>query len=215
MQLNSNLKLQKTQGVLLQQCQKMANVMDRDLSMFKKFQITTETVDAFRADTEAYHEILDDYQFRAKAEKLVDAKKQKRIALNDQVQYLLYRVAVMHGKDSATYHYFGSSFHYRVKERDMVSKCKNLAKAVDENMSNLEVCDIHPPDLDKLLELSSEFDELLQAIVTAKSVRKQARVDRLEKGVSLKQRLLKYAEIGKLLWRKNSPAKFNDYVLSS
>ncbi len=213
MQLNSNLKLQTSQGALLQQCQRVANVMDRDLSMFNKFQITTETIETLRADTLAYQQVLDDYQFRAKVEKQVDAKNQKRIALNDQVQYLLYRVAVLYGKDSATYHYFGSSFHYRVKEKDMVSKCKNLAKAVAENMSDLEVCDIHPPDLDKLLELSNDFDVLLQAIVTAKSIRKQARIDRLEKGVDLKKRLLKYAEIGKLIWRKTSPAKFNDYVL--
>ncbi len=214
MKLNSNFKLHQSQGALVQQCQSMANVMDRDLSMFNRFQITTETVETFRADTMAYHNILDDSMFRAKTEELVYAKNQKRIALNDQVQYLLYRVAVMHGKDSAMYHYFGSTFYYRVKEKDMVSKCKNLAKAVYENMSNLEACDIHPPDLDKLLELTKEYDDLLQTIVTGKSVRKQARVDRLEKGIALKQRLLKYAEIGKLIWRKTSPSKFSDYVLA-
>ncbi len=211
---NSNKKLYKSQGALIQQCQLMANAVERDLSTLKDYEITNKMLQSFINDTKAYTEMPNDDMIRSKLKKQSEEKKQLRKLLNEQAQFILSRAGNLYDSHSADYSYFGMQGYYKAKEADMVRQCRMLVVATTERLSELARRNVHQADLDLLVERVDAYDLSMKRIHEAKLLRKQARMDRTKAGLSLQARLYQFADLGKIVWRRMSPAKYLDYVIN-
>ena len=69
--------------------------------------------------------------------------------------------------------------------------------------------------MDELNEHASRYKQALIDVQEARQLRAEAKDNRLAKGVELQKLLIDFVEIGKIVWRYESPSKYNDYMLLS
>ncbi len=84
-----------------------------------------------------------------------------------------------------------------------------------EDLSELARRNIHQSDLDELNERAVSYKQALIDVNEARQLREEAKDNRLTKGVELQNMLTDFAEIGKMIWRYESPSKYKDYMLHS
>ncbi len=210
---NKQTKLRQSQGVLIQQCQLMAKVVERDLSTLKDYEITEEILQVFINNTKTYENMPNDTLLRSKLSKQVEIKKQLRRSLNEQVQFILSRVANLYDRRSADFAYFGMQHYSYAKEADMVRQCRMLVIATVEYLPDLARRNIRQEDLDQLIELIDDYDKVLTTINESKTYRKQAKIERIDAGLILQDSLFQFAKLGKIVWSRIEPTKYLDYAI--
>ncbi len=207
-------KLNRSQGVLVQQCQQMANVVERDLSTLNKFGITEDVLHAFVDQITAYSAITNDEKFKTNLAEKSRAKQDLRAELNDHVQYLMHRIALVYGKSSLAYKSFAARSYYDETESEMVRKSKLMIESMAEHLPELNKKNIQQSDLDKLHALVESYQAAILAQKVEKYLRRVAREERQEKGIALYEKMMELAETGKVAWERTSYAKYLEYKLS-
>ena len=209
---NTNSKLYQSQGNLVQQCHVLAKAMDRDLSILKKFEITSERIAEFREKIQTYTSFENDAAYKHLVEAQVHVKNTAKAQLSRKVQYLLYRIRSLYGRGTPKYKSFGMHKYYRASGGDLLFKCNNLSLVLAAELPELARRDIHQSDLDDLNECIEAYKKSLIDVNDARQLREEAKDNRLAKGIELQAILIDFAEIGKIIWRYESPSKYKDYM---
>ncbi len=208
----SNLKLRQSQGDLVQQCHMLANVMDRDLSMLNNYEITNESIAQFREKIETYTSFENDAAYKHLVEAQVQTKNTARAQLSRKVQSLLERIGSLYGRGTPKYKAFGMNKYYQFTKGDLLFKCNNLSLMLAEDLTELARRNIHQSDLDELNQRAVRYKEALMDVHEARQLRAEAKDNRLAKGVELQELAGDFVKIGKIIWRHESPSKYNDYM---
>ncbi len=210
------MKLQTSQGDLLQQCQKMANVMDRDLSMLKDYEITEEVIANFRAETEAYRLQMNDSHYKTLLEKANAQKAAVRTSLIKQVQYILRRVSSLYTYGSVESHFFGVGSFRNLIDSELMRNTINMLEAAKPRLDDLKRRNVQQKHLDDLETQIQLFEQSIAEVYEKKNLRLTARETRLANGLQLQEKLGMYADAGKLALEEVSTyANYKDYVLSA
>ncbi len=210
----SKQKLDRAQGVLVQQCHKMAKAVERDLSTLNKFGITEEVLQAFVEQVGDYSAVTNDEIFRANLSEKSKAKQDLRAELNDHVQFLMHRIALIYDKKSVDYKSFAARWYYKETESEMLRKCKLMTESMELRMLELKKKNIQQADVDLLNDLVDRYQDAVLDESNEKLLRRVAREERLTKGLALNEMLSELAETGKVAWERVSYAKYLEYKLS-
>ncbi len=192
----------------------MAKAVERDLSTLNKFGITEEVLQAFVEQISDYSVITNDETFRNNLSEKSKVKHDLRAELNDHVQFLMHRIALIYDKNSLDYKSFVARWYYKETESEMLRKCKLMTESMESRMSDLKKKDIQNADVNLLNDLVDRYQDAVLNESNEKLLRRVAREERLTKGLALNEMLMELAQTGKVAWERVSYAKYLEYKLS-
>ncbi len=204
-------RLNQAQGVLLQECYKMAQTVERDLATLNEFGITEDMLHAFVEQINDYSTITNDEIFRANLSEKSKIKQDLRIQMNDHVQFLMHRIALIYDKQSVDYKAFAARSYYKETESEMLRKSRLMTETMEERMLVLNTKNIQQSDADRLNDLADSYQKAILDENSEKFLRRMAREERLTKGLAIKKKLQLFADTGKVAWERTSPAKYLEY----
>ncbi len=209
----TNQRLNHPQGILIQECRKMAQAVERDLSTLNKYGITEDMLHAFVKQINDYSTITNDETFLSNLLEKSKIKKDLRIELNDHVQFLMHHVALIYDKRSLDYKSFAARSYYKETESEMLRKCRLTTETMEVRMPELNKKNIQQSDADCLNDLADRYQNAILDESKEKLLRRVAREERLTQGLALKDKLQKLADTGKVAWERISHAKYVEYKL--
>lgn len=100
-----------------------------------------------------------------------------------------------------------------MSDNKFLVSCRSVAYVAGEYLLDLTDEGLTQTDIDTLTANAQIFEDNLNAVSAARSLRDEKAQERAQKGNELYSYVTKYCKIGKLIWENVDEAKYNDYVI--
>jgi len=117
------------------------------------------------------------------------------------------------GERSEEYRQLRVSKLYRPNDDIFVAVLRDIVRKASDEFAKLSAGGLTQAKIDALDAAADLMDEKLDALADAKVLRKQKTVERIEKGNALYDLLVKYATIGKLLYKEHPEIGYKQWVI--
>lgn len=199
-------------GDLKQKADGLKATITRDLADFAKRNITATQVDAYQTTIDAFDEATTDVELQGEVTVAADAK--NVIAENTRLAIRSIRgMADTAYNGKGKYNIFGFEDLARLTDADLYKLAKRVVRVGGKLFTDLAAQGLTRAQLTDLDNLAKSFDTAIDAVEEAIENRDLETQDRIIKGNTLWQEMLRLAAIGKSLYEDTNEAKFNDYVL--
>lgn len=197
---------------LKQKADGLKATITRDLADFAKRNITATQVDAYQTTIDAFDETTTDEELKGAVTVAADEK--NVIAENTRVAIRAIRgMADTAYNGKGKYNIFGFEDLARLTDADLYKLAKRVVRVGGKLFTDLAAQGLTQAQLTELDTLAKSFDTAIDAVEEAIENRDLETQDRIIKGNTLWQEMLRLAAIGKSLYEDTNEAKFNDYVL--
>ncbi len=189
--------------------------MRRDASHFEAFGITENELNTLAQQIEIFSNWETDIEVKAQQTEITFAKNNKANALLEVIEKVSSIVAQKYKKGSARYKAFGTDNIWLQKEAELGLTAQLVVKVGTQNLAELNAHGLTQDLLDSITALNNEFIELLlnQKLTTAD--RKSSNSHRITLGNEIYTQLKRYTTLGRSIWKSQSEAKYNDYLIYS
>jgi hypothetical protein len=197
---------------LKQKADGLKATITRDLADFAKRNITATQVTAYEALIDAFDDASTDEELLGEVMVATDAK--NVIAENTRVAIRAIRgMANTAYNGKGKYRIFAFEELTKLTDADLYKLAKRVVRVGGKLFTDLAAQGLTQAQLTDLDNLAKSFDTAIDAVEEAIENRDLETQDRIIKGNTLWQEMLRLAAIGKSLYEDTNEAKFNDYVL--
>lgn len=197
---------------LKQKADGLKATITRDLADFAKRNITAPQIDAYQSLIDAFDTTTTDEELKGEVTVAADAK--NAIAENTRIAIRAIRgMADTAYNSKGKYQIFGFEDLARLTDADLYKLAKRVVRVGGKLFTDLAAQGLTQAQLTDLDNLAKSFDTAIDAVEEAIENRDLETQDRIIKGNTLWQEMVRLAAIGKSLYEDTNEAKFNDYVL--
>lgn len=199
-------------GILKQKADGLKTTINRDVADFATRNITATQVTAYQVLIDAFEDATTDEELLGEVMVATDAKN----VIAENIRKAVRTIRSMadtayNGKGK--YNIFGFGELSKLTDADLYKLTKRVVRVGGKLFTDLAAQGLTQAQLTALDNLAKSFDTAIDAVEEAIENRDLETQDRIIKGNTLWQEMLRLAAIGKSLYEDTNEAKFNDYVL--
>ena len=189
--------------------------MTRDLSDLKIFGVTADSISKLEALGNVFETFPSDDYFVGAVMIATDAK----LAILDQIREVIRnmatRVELKWGLDSGQYRMLGAAGMTRFDENKLLLKSREMLETMTKYLADLADFGLTQAELDAWKALNESCETAMRTQSQAQSERDNSTNNRVKAGNALYEKVADYCEIGKRVYAKSNPSKYNDYIIYS
>ena len=201
-------------GDLKQKADGLKTTINRDLPDFATRNITATQVTAYQTVIDVFDSTTTDEELLGAVMVATEAKNVMADHLRKTIRTIRSMAHIAYdGKGK--YSIFGFEELSKLTDADLYKLTKRVVRVGGKLFTDLAAQGLTQAQLTNLDNLAKAFDTAIDAVEEAIETRDLETQDRILKGNTLWQEMLRLAAIGKSLYEDTNEAKFNDYVLIS
>ena len=193
--------------------QHICDSITRDITEFGVYGVVAADVTALQALIDAF-ELFPTDDYVNQEYRTATANKD---ALTEEVRVLVrsmaLRVEMKWGKKSTQYKSLRIADMTLLTDEAFLTRARMVHSFMVENLTELASGGLTQAMLDDMEDKLQQLDDAKRLQIDKSCLREDKTVERIEKGNQLYTIISKYCEIGKRIWDKVNPARFNDYII--
>ncbi len=187
--------------------------MTRDGIQFTARGITEEMIASFENLGNAFEIFPNDNFYFADYLTAVESKNATRESLRIKLRVIIGFAKIMWGQNSPQVMRFDADFLKRQNDRILLTTCRMAVHVAEDYLAGLSPIGLTEAMINDLEATCQTFEDNLIAIINARSERDNKAQERVQKGNELYSFVVKYCQIGKIIWEDVNEAKYYDYVI--
>ena len=187
--------------------------MTRDLTDLADFGITAPKIAALKALGDAFEILPTDEVLLAYVIAATEAKTVKSEAIKETIRDMITRCQVKWGADSWQEKSLGVKGMNKYTDDSLLVASNRVHAQMTTFLTELADTGLTQAMLDAMEDLNEEFEVAKNAQFTKVAEREDKAETRITKGNEIYALISTYCEIGKRVYAKSNPAKYNDYVI--
>lgn len=203
-----------TDSELSRKCKNIILSMRRDIEKFSVRMITeSHDIAPFVQEVNSFDDMFTDEELLGAKMQATESKLSTANTVKIKIGVIINAAERTYGKKSSVLKQFGTNGIHQMNNIQLLACIKKVARTTNKLLTNLSKAGITKADVDELLALATKFDDEIEDQDDAVNDRNIAKEERIIKGNLLYDKLVMFANTGKNIWRYESEAKYNDYVL--
>ena len=214
--MNKNLKRKYniTDSELSGKCKNTISNMRRDIAKFSVRNITeSQDIAPFEQEVDSFEEMLTDEELVGAKMEVTESKQGTANTVKIKIGVIMDAAERTYGTKSSVLKRFGTKGIHQMNNVQLLSCLNRVVRTTNKLLTNLAKAGITTADVDELKVLAKKFDDEIEGQGDAVNDRNIAKEERIIMGNLLYDKLVMFAKTGKNIWRYESEAKYNDYVL--
>lgn len=191
----------------------LVTYMTRDTTEFADRGVDGTAITALQAKEDEFEAFPTDQEYLGLITIAVAEKEAAREALESAIRNISDRAMLKWGSKSGQYKRFDVKGLTNMRDRDMHFCARRVHRVGTEYLTALTPEGLTQAMLDDLDTKTEDYETKLNAIQDSEAVRDTKAEERVVLGNELYELVVKYCEIGKVIWKESSEAKYNDYVI--
>ena len=191
----------------------LCNTMTRDLADLTDFWITAPKIAALKALGDAFEYLPSDEVSLAYVIAATEAKTAKAELVKEQIRNMVTRCQIKWGVDSWQEKSLGVKGMNKYTDDTLLSAARRVHTQMTSYLPDLADTGLTQAMLDDMDALNEELEVAKNEQYTKTSEREQDTEVRINDGNELYALVATYCEIGKRVYVKSDPAKYNDYII--
>jgi hypothetical protein len=187
--------------------------MRRDKTEFEKFGITTTDFDELKESIDAFSDTTTDVESLNTQTDTTTTKDAKAEELRQAIRTVMSRVVLVFAEGSSNYKKFGAELLSKQLDSDLLITGKRVVRVANEFFAALEPKGLQAEMLTAIINIRTEFEELIVDVKLKIAERDTEQQQRVEKANAIYETLVKYAVTGQNIWVSTDVAKYNDYII--
>ena len=187
--------------------------MTRDLADLADFGITAPKIAALKALGDAFEILPSDEVLLAYVIAATEAKTAKAELVKEAIRNMVTRCQIKWGVDSWQEKSLGVKGMNKYTDDSLLVAGRRVHTQMTAFLPDLAGTGLTQDMLDDMDDLNEELEAAKNAQFTAVSERESETEDRVNKGNEIYSLVSIYCEIGKRVYVKSDPAKYNDYII--
>ncbi len=209
--LNRNYTLSDSELALF--ASNLVAFMTRDSAEFAARGVDAAAITALGAKGDEFEAFPSDPEYKAVVIIAVENKDATRTQLHSDIRGITDRAMIKWGIDSGRYKRFDVKDLTKMSDKDLLFASRRVVRIGTIYLADLSAEGLTQAMLDALTALTQTFEDNLNTLSDAISVRDEKTEERITLGNELYALVTKYCEIGKVIWKDTSEAKYNDYII--
>ena len=193
----------------------LCNTMTRDLTDLADFGITAPKIAALKALGDAFEVLPSDEVLLAYVIAATEAKTAKAELVKEAIRNMVTRCQIKWGVDSWQEKSLGVKGMNKYTDDTLLSAGRRVHSQMTTFLPDLADTGLTQAMLDDMDDLNEEFEVAKNSQYTKTSERENDTEIRINKGNEIYSLVSTYCEIGKRVYAKSDPAKYNDYIIYS
>jgi len=206
-------KYHLTDAELCQFTSDLISDMTRDTTEFANFGVDAADITALQAMGNNFEVFPSDEMYEGELVIATSAKDEKKEAVKESVRNMAIRVGIKWGENSGQYKRLGIKGMNAMNDDKLLFSARRVHTVMTEYLADLAGEGLTQVMLDDFETLCEEFEVAKNSQHDKRNIRDVKRVERVRNGNELYELVAKYCDIGKRIWFKVDPAKYDDYVI--
>jgi hypothetical protein len=191
----------------------LVDTMTRDANEFSDRGIDAGDISAFESLGNAFEIFPPDSFYQADVSIAADNKNITRADLTTKVRSIVQCAIMKWGDGSPQYRKFGTKKMSVISDMKFLTMCRLVVTTSTGYLADLSSVGLTQDMIDDVSTGSQTFEDNLNAINEAISIRDIKTGERVNNGNVLYSFVVKYCQIGKFIWDDVDETKYNDYVI--
>jgi hypothetical protein len=191
----------------------LLSLMNRDSVQFSNYGILAADITALSDKADDFDEYPTDAEYKGLVTIAAQVKDAVRKQLHVEVRGVSDRAIIKWGAGSGQYKRFEVKDLANMPDKDLLFAARRTLRIGTEYLSDLTDEGLTQAILDSLEALAQDFEDKINALRDSVSVRDTKTEERIGLGNELYALVAKYCEIGKIIWKETSEARYNDYII--
>lgn len=187
--------------------------MTRDITEFGTFGVDAADVTAMQTLGNEFEVFPSDEMYEGDVITATDAKNSLAEDVKEGIRNLAIRVEMKWGADAGNYKRLGIKGMNNFTDLALLYYARRVHLCLTEYLADLASEGLTQAMLDAFEDLCLSYETALNTQHDKINLRDTKRVERVRKGNSLYVLVSKYCELGKRIWFKVDPAKYDDYII--
>ena len=192
---------------------KICSYLTRDLADLQDFGITAQKITDLKTLITAFESFPDDDYYLGASMLATELKNQKVVELKEDYRKMILRINMVWGDNQSRLRQVSASEYYTATPDKLLTMARKTHTFAEENLTELTPAGLTQALLDKFKQLTDELYESMLAQDEAVFTRDNKATERGNKGNEIYRFISMYCEIGKKLYVKTDPSKYNDYLI--
>ena len=192
---------------------KICSYLTRDLADLQDFGITAQKITDLKTLITAFESFPDDDYYLGASMLATELKNQKVVELKEDYRKMILRINMVWGDNQSRLRQVSASEYYTATPDKLLTMARKTHTFAEENLTELTPAGLTQALLDKFKQLTDELYESMLAQDEAVFTRDNKATERGNKGNEIYRFISMYCEIGKKLYIKTDPSKYNDYLI--
>lgn len=202
-----------TDAELSQFASNLVSIMTRDSTEFAARGVDGADITALETKQDAFEDFPTDEEYKYAVSIAVENKNTVREQMLVSARNISDRAMLKWGAGSARYKRFGAAGITKLGDKNMLYAARRVHRIGTEYLTDLADEGLTQTMLDDLEASTDTFEDKMNALNDSIIERDTKTEERIILGNELYEFVAKYCEIGKVIWKEVSEAKYNDYVI--
>jgi hypothetical protein len=189
------------------------NFLKRDIEHFIKYGYSIEEADALKLKIDAFADIPTDEEFEGTLMIATEKKNKESGVIQNHIREMMLSVGNKFGKDSAHYKRFRASALSGLTDEKLVRTAKRVGRVATLSLDVLAPSGLSVTDVEALEQLIEKFEKSLVMQDDAISEREIGTLVRIDESNAIYEKIARFCETGKGIWKNRNEAKYNDYII--
>ncbi|MBS1536872.1 MAG: hypothetical protein JST20_03905, partial [Bacteroidetes bacterium] len=191
----------------------LVEFVTRDLTDFADYGITTDDVTALQDMQNAFELYPIDDSFVGLSTIVRAERDAIRAQLLEKIQQIAMRFELAFGTVESPYLQLSIGDISNQSDEAFLLKSRSIISVLTEHAADVLPYGQTAPLTDAYIALAQDLEDKINAVVIANSNRSQATRTRINMGNELYDTVLRFTNIGKLIYQNTNSAKYQDYVI--
>ena len=187
--------------------------LTRDLTDLAPFAITAPKIAALKALGDAFEVFPSDDVYLAMVIGSTETKNAKLEAVKESIRNMILYIQIKWGPNSWQEKSLGVAGMNNYSDETLLAAARRVHAQMVTFLPSMATTGLTQAMLDDFEDLNEEYEVAKNAQFTAMATRDSKAVERVEKGNAIYSFVTTYCEIGKRVYVKSNPAKYNDYII--
>ena len=187
--------------------------LTRDLSDLSTFGIQASSITALKALGDDFEAFPSDDTYYGEMLLATQTKNQLADQVRESIRNMALRVQLKWGANSPQYKTLGDMSVSKFSDEVLSGIADKILGRMNVYLADLASTGLTQQDIDDYEELIESYEEALNSLSSAIELRDIKAKERILMGNELYSYVVNYCEIGKRVYEKSDPAKYNDYII--
>ena len=192
---------------------KICTYLTRDLADLLDFGITTQKIADLKALISEFQNFPDDDYYLGDSMEATELKNQKAVELKEEYRKMILRINMVWGDNPGKLRKVSASEYYSAPLDKLLAMARKTHTFATKYLTELTPAGLTQALLDKFKQLTDDLEAAMAAQDEAIDIRDSKATERGNMGNEIYKTISMYCEIGKKLYVKSNPSKYNDYVI--
>ena len=189
--------------------------LTRDLSSVSSFGITAGSISSLKVIGDAFEVFPPDDAFLGDSMLANQTKNELAEQVRESIRNMALRLQLKWGTGSPQYRSLGDLNVSKANDEILLGNARKVLGRMENYLSELNTTGLVQDNIDDFHDLIESYENSLNEVSNAIELRDRKTKERITKGNELYSYVVNYSEIGKRVFEKTDPARYNDYILYS